>query len=169
MDWVQLIELEEASPTSSTTSSSVWSRLGPQVEPGVTGDGLGGTGHGSSRMSPRRTVLAGRKDRVLQALTALVNTLVGGGVAPQAAPYFCGARLHAAAKKDGGIRPIAVGNLLRRLVSKCCTTRLQGRAAALFAPHQLGVGVRGGGEAIIHTVRKILAYDPPSSSARLTT
>ena len=30
----------------------------------------------------------------------------------------------------------------------------------LFAPHQLGVGVRGGCEAIIHTVRKTLASDP---------
>ena len=33
-------------------------------------------------------------------------------------PYICGARLHAANKRDGGLRPIAVGNLERRLVSK---------------------------------------------------
>ena len=86
--------------------------------------------------------------------------MTAGGVPSQVAPYLCGARLHGALKKDGGIRPIAVGNLLRRLVGKCCATRVQEKAAALFSPHQLGVGVRNGCEAIVHTVREALATDP---------
>ena len=86
--------------------------------------------------------------------------MTAGGVPSQFAPYLCGARLHGALKKDGGIRPIAVGNLLRRLVGKCCATRVQEKAAALFSPHQLGVGVRNGCEAIVHTVREALATDP---------
>ena len=53
-----------------------------------------------------------------------------------------------------------MGNLLRRLVGKCCATRLQERAADLLSPHQLGVGVRGGCEAIVHTVRRALEEDP---------
>ena len=73
---------------------------------------------------------------------------------------MCGARLHAAAKKDGGIRPIAVGNILRRLTAKTIARRVQERAASLLAPHQLGVGVKNGCEAILHTVRKVLKSDP---------
>ena len=86
----------------------------------------------------------------------------------EVAPFLCGARLHAAAKKDGGIRPIAVGNLLQRLVAKCCASRLQERAAVLFSPHQLGVGVRGGCEVIVHTVRRALTPTPPFTASRQT-
>merc|ERR1719239_2064394 len=70
------------------------------------------------------------------------------------APYLCGARLHAGKKKDGGLRPIAVGELLRRLVSKCAAAAVADKAAAYFAPHQLGVGMKGGCEAIIHATRQ---------------
>ena len=70
-----------------------------------------------------------RRQRALQSLTSLVNCMTAGGVPSQVAPYLCGAHLHGALKKDGGIRPIAVGNLLRRLVGKCCATRVQEKAA----------------------------------------
>ena len=94
-------------------------------------------------------------DRALQALTKLVNAMAAGNV-----PYLCGARLHAAKKKDFTIRPIAVGNLLRRLVAKCFSSALAKKAASLLAPHQLGVGVRGGCEAITHAVREAVEQDP---------
>ena len=86
--------------------------------------------------------------------------MAGGGVPEDVAPFLAGARLHAALKKDGGIRPIAIGNLLRRLVGRCCSTRLQEKSSAFFSPHQLGVSVRGGCEAILHSARKILEADP---------
>lgn len=72
------------------------------------------------------------------------------------APYLCGANLFGAKKKCGGVRPIAVGNFLRRLTSKCFSFALADRAAALLSPHQLGVGVWGGLEAILDTVRQVL-------------
>ncbi len=49
-------------------------------------------------------------------------------------------------KKCGGIRPIAVGCTLRRLVAKVAGFSVVGDMAALLAPHQLGYGVRGGAE-----------------------
>ena len=94
------------------------------------------------------------------ALVKLVNVMAAGKVPDSVAPYLCGARLHAAKKKDDTLRPIAVGNLLRRLVAKCFSTALASRAAALLGPQQLGVGVRGGCEAIAHTVRKVVEEDP---------
>ena len=124
-----------------------------------------GSAPGPSGMRPEHlTVILqsapGRRNSAVQELTRLVTVMAGGAVPQNVAPYLCGARLHAAAKKSGGIRPIAVGNLLRRLVGKCAATKLQDRAAAHFSPHQLGVGVRGGCEAIVHTVRRALDENP---------
>ena len=95
-------------------------------------------------------------DRAADANTNLVNVMSGGQVPEAVAPYLCGANLFGAKKKCGGVRPIAVGNILRRLTSKCFSYALADRAAALLSPHQLGVGVRGGLEAIVHTVRQVL-------------
>ena len=82
---------------------------------------------------------------------------MGSGAVPAAvAPFLSGAMLHAGLKKDGGIRPIAVGNILRRLTSKCFMHGVADKAANLLGPHQLGVGVRGGLEAIIHSMRQVV-------------
>ena len=66
---------------------------------------------------------ANRAVRAGAALTRVVNLMAAGRVLEEVAPYLCGARLHAA-KKDGELRPIAVGNLLRRLSSKLMATAL---------------------------------------------
>ena len=92
-------------------------------------------------------------------ITNAVNTLVGGDIPEEVRPYFFGARLHGALKKDGGIRPIAVCGVLRRLVSKLMAFSLNDRAAARLAPHQMGVGSRGGAEAVIHALRRTLQAD----------
>ena len=95
-----------------------------------------------------------RRAKAEEALTKLVNTMVAGNVPDEVAPFLAGARLHAGNKKDGGIRPIAVGNILRRLTSKCSMSTVAERAASLLGPHQLGVGVKEGLEAIIHAARQ---------------
>ena len=97
-----------------------------------------------------------RQDKAADAITKLVNTMGAGAVPLIVAPYLSGACLHAGLKKDGGIRPIAVGNILRRLTSKCVMRGVADRAANLLGPHQLGVGVRGGLEAIIHSMRHVV-------------
>ena len=43
---------------------------------------------------------------------------------------------------------------MRRLASKCAAAAVADKAAAYLAPHQLGVGVRGGCESIIHAARQ---------------
>ena len=125
-----------------------------------------GTAAGPSGMRPEhlRVVLkclpATVADKAQVALTKLVNVIAKGKVPATVAPFFCGARLHAAKKKDNTLRPIAVGNLLRRLVAKCFSTALADRASALLAPLQLGVAVRNGCEAIAHAVRAAVEEDP---------
>ena len=69
---------------------------------------------------------------------------------------FFGIRLVALAKKSGGIRPIAVGMSLRRVVSKCCSYIGSAQLAQYFSPWQLGVGAKGGCEAAVHATRRYL-------------
>ena len=75
-----------------------------------------------------------RSDKALESVTKLVNSLGAGQLPDEAATFFCGARLYAGNKKSGGIRPIAVGNILCRLTSKCFSYGLAEKAAHLLKP-----------------------------------
>ena len=97
-----------------------------------------------------------KSDRATEAITKIIDIMVAGKVPVRVAPFLCGAWLHAAKKKVGGIRPIAVSNIIRRLTSKVMSFAISERAATTLSPHQLGVGVRGGCEAIVHTVRQVV-------------
>jgi hypothetical protein len=62
---------------------------------------------------------AGEKgQQALRALTKLCNFLLSGQLSSEICHLLYGASLCALHKKDGGIRPIARGNCLRRLTSK---------------------------------------------------
>ena len=107
-----------------------------------------------------RSVPPNRTDKAAAAITGLVNCMGGGKVPAEVAPYLCGAALFAAVKKDGSLRPIAVGEILRRLTSKGFSRVSAEKAAGILSPHQLGVGVPGGCEGIAHTVRQVVEEDP---------
>jgi hypothetical protein len=59
-------------------------------------------------------------------------------------------------KPGGGIRPIAVGTVWRRLVSKVCASMIGHSLDGYFNGLQFGVGVSGGGEAILHAVNRLI-------------
>ena len=54
---------------------------------------------------------------LLEALCCFVNFVIKGEVLEDARPFLFGASLVALSKSDGGVRPIAVGCTLRRLVA----------------------------------------------------
>ena len=96
----------------------------------------------------------------LSRLTRFVNLLAAGRIPPSVIPHLCGATLLASRKKNGGHRPIAVGEVLRRLVSKCLAAHTRQTAVSILSPLQLGVGVKGGCEAIVHAVDQALFPSP---------
>ena len=59
-------------------------------------------------------------------------------------------------KKDGGVRPVAAGCTLRRLIAKVAGCKVMDAIGEILAPRQLGVGVRGGAEAAVHATRLYL-------------
>ena len=76
------------------------------------------------------------------------------------APVFFECRLLALSKKSGGVRPIAIGFSLRRLLSKCANQFGSNRLKSYFHPHQVGVGIPGGCEVAIHSARRFLEGMP---------
>ena len=85
-----------------------------------------------------------------------MKLLAAGLVPHEVIPHLCGAFLLAVKKKGAGHRPIAVGEVLRRLTSKCLSTAVRAEVIHILTPLQVGVGVRGGCEAIIHSVARTL-------------
>ena len=91
----------------------------------------------------------------LDILTDLINLLAKGLVPLDIQPFIAGAFLIGLSKKDGGIRPIAIGDVFRRLTGKCLATIILDDANRYFLPSQC-VSASGGAEAVIHTWRSLL-------------
>ena len=89
----------------------------------------------------------------LLALTRLTNLVLHGTIPSEVRPLIYGANLIALNKKDGGIRPIAVGEVFRRIAAKCALAVTEKQVAQLTAPLQLGCGVRRGIDAGVHAAR----------------
>ena len=89
-------------------------------------------------------------------LTDFVNLLLEGKCPERIRWILFGGRLIALRKKDGIIRPIAVGCYWRRLASKIANNRVMLTLAEYFTPLQLGVGVSGGCEEVVHAARRFL-------------
>uniref|UniRef100_A0A1X7SVN2 Reverse transcriptase domain-containing protein n=1 Tax=Amphimedon queenslandica TaxID=400682 RepID=A0A1X7SVN2_AMPQE len=106
-----------------------------------------------------------RAQSTLQQLTLFVVFLSSGDCPSSVIPHLCGATLLASLKKSGGLRPIAVGEVLRRLTSKCLSSLVLPQVRHILPPHQVGVGCSNGAESIVHSLKLILANQSiPSNS-----
>ena len=94
--------------------------------------------------------------------------LTAGQTPPSILPHLCGTTLLACKKKNGHLRPIAVREVLRRLVSKCLALAARPAVLSVLAPLQLGVNVKGDCEAIIHAVSHLLTTPCTLSNQKWT-
>ena len=95
--------------------------------------------------------------RLLFSLTKLTNLVLDGRIPECARDALFGASLCALLKKDGGLRPIAIGSVYRRLPCRIAAHHVADRLAPEFRPVQLGVGTRLGCEAAVHAAREFLS------------
>ena len=93
--------------------------------------------------------------RISLALAEIATNLARGIAPEMVGPWLAGACLIPLRKKDDiGVRPIAVGEVIRRLVSKVCCNCIKEKAASFFLDiGQVGVGTKGGAEAAVQAVR----------------
>ena len=103
-------------------------------------------------------------DAVLSSITQFINLLVRGICPLSAIFFFFGGRSVAMAKKGGGVRPIAVDSVWRRLASKCALSLVFEEVKKVLHPLQLGVWVKGEVEAAIHSVRSLVNALPDNWS-----
>jgi hypothetical protein len=86
---------------------------------------------------------------LVQALGALAEVALTSAFPDSVREVLCASSLIPLRKKDGGVRPIAVGDTLRRVIGKCL---LHSEAVmmemACLQPRQCGVGVRNAAEMV---------------------
>ena len=90
-------------------------------------------------------------------LRRVVNLLVSGKVPQEVSLFMAGGSLTALSKLKPGcapdIRPIAVGEVLRRLTGKCLCAVIKQRVIDFFEPIQFGVACPMGSEKVVHGIR----------------
>eukprot|EP00731_Ephydatia_muelleri_P011585 Em0006g479a len=93
-------------------------------------------------------------------LRGVVDILVSGRAPISVSKFLAGGSLTALVKNKEGrpldIRPIAVGEALRRLTGKCLCIITKPKATDFFAPLQYGVACTAGAEKVIHGVRSCI-------------
>ena len=93
---------------------------------------------------------------LLQSTTDFMNVLLRGECPVEIRQLIFGGTLIALSKKTGGLRPIAIGYVWRRLAAKCANAYALSKLGAFFAPLQVGIGTQGGGEAAVHAARNFV-------------
>src|SRR4051812_26843616 len=83
------------------------------------------------------------------ALLAFTNRFLAGDLPSEMSHVLAAATLIVLRKKDSGsVRPIAIGEVLRRLAAKCAFNSVKEDAKKIFSTLQLGVSTPFGCEAI---------------------
>ena len=94
--------------------------------------------------------------KFLKSLTKLIN-LIGDGKTPEPLrPFFFGAKLIALIKMDGGLKPIAIGNTLRRIASKCAGSKALSERQIVFENVQDECGTKRGAQIAAHSFRNLI-------------
>ena len=106
--------------------------------------------------------------QITEALASFVTLVASGRLPDEVRPVMCAARLIALAKRDGGTRPIAVGDVLRRLAARCLVRRHQQLVVdATLLPTQVGVGVPSAPE-LVALSASAWASCPPAGEGLLS-
>jgi hypothetical protein len=95
---------------------------------------------------------------VLKAITSFTNGMLAGSFPTKTVPFWAGAVLVALRKdKEGSdVRPIAVGEVMRRLAGKAALLAIGSRARDILLPFQVAVNVQAGAEGIVRAARLYL-------------
>ena len=85
----------------------------------------------------------------------LSTLLLPGEYLPLLIPSCFGASLIGLSKKDGGVRPIAIGCTLRRLAAKCCSMLIKDEMGLWLSPLQWGLE---GEDTLLFKSRNTMCY-----------
>ncbi|HEX3641453.1 MAG TPA: reverse transcriptase domain-containing protein, partial [Ktedonobacteraceae bacterium] len=89
----------------------------------------------------------------MQGIATMLQLIVDNEVPAAIRPYLLASRLIPLTKPGGGIRPIAVGELLYKLAAKLVVSVVSKKTRDLLAPHQLSIATSNGCEKIAHSMQ----------------
>ena len=95
----------------------------------------------------------------LHALFLIAEAFSRGQVPPSIVQLMKLGRMTALRKKDGGVRGIVAGEVIRRLVSRTVAQHLSPAVAAATAPFQYALTTRAGCECVSHALQAICDLD----------
>ena len=98
--------------------------------------------------------------RALSWLGHLCDTLADGNLPESAVDLLGLTKLTPLLKDNGGIRPVAGGECLRKLTARALVREHRGALLAAVGEHQYGAGRAGGAEILVHTVQAVAAHRP---------
>ena len=122
--------------------------------------GLGPSGFPVQALKSVATRSADGDSTSLVALTRRLGDIIRGDMLEEIMVAYSSARLLALTKANGKPRPIAVGEILRRLAAKCAVKHSTDSLTELLRPIQRGVGVKGGVEHLVHVTTVLLEAHP---------
>jgi Reverse transcriptase (RNA-dependent DNA polymerase) len=94
---------------------------------------------------------------VIDALVGFVNVVLRGEDPLAIRPFFAGSSLFPFQKpENGGLQPIACGGILRRLALRVAVRGVMPSLTPFLRSLQLGVGISGGVEAIVHAISRVV-------------
>ncbi|GKB86694.1 RNA-directed DNA polymerase, eukaryota [Tanacetum coccineum] len=96
--------------------------------------------------------VVGISDELAFFITQVVNLFLDGKCPKMLGEYIASASLTPLVKAGGGIRPIAMDTVCRHFVSKVSVALIGHSLDDYLNDIQFGVGISGGGEAILHVV-----------------
>ncbi|CAI5946643.1 unnamed protein product [Closterium sp. NIES-65] len=164
--------LREKHPAS-TSEVPQWVRdftVDAPQRPPLTADILARTIHTAARTSaagPSGWVTKHLRDTFLTEpsclshLLEVFNQWVAGQVPERARPWLAASNLVGLSKPNGDVRPVAIGEVLPRILARALCISLRPTMASYFLPcNQLGAGTRAGVEILTHSFRSALATHP---------
>ncbi|CAI5998528.1 unnamed protein product [Closterium sp. NIES-65] len=97
----------------------------------------------------------------LSHLLEVFNQWVAGQVPERARPWLAASNLVGLSKPNGDVRPVAIGEVLPRILARALCISLRPAMVSYFLPcNQLGAGTRVGAEILTHSFRSALATHP---------
>jgi len=90
---------------------------------------------------------------VIKLLITLSEKCINNGISEAGREFLTTSTLIGFNKGEGDVRPIAIGDVFRRIIGKVLLLKSNGKIKAFFGDIQQGVATKRGGENIIHCVK----------------
>jgi hypothetical protein len=108
------------------------------------------------------TLIKSGNEQTLSGLSLLFTLIMNGNIKGTLRELLLTGILIPLPKKDGGVRPLAIGNIFVRIAGKIILRKLEldGAFEQLFPQIQFGIGKSGGAEIGLHKIQALLQINP---------